>query len=78
MCMNMVCTWVSVHHRASSCRWTDKSFANFSEIVLPHKNPKPQLPAHMAKLGDFFRFWLLAVLKDGTYGLSLDDIFRGQ
>ena len=30
-----------------------------------------------AKFGDFWRFWLLGVLKQGKYGLSIGEIYGG-
>lgn len=48
-------------------RWGEK-LGSFSDITLPlHHDSKP-------KLGDYYRFWLLGVLKAGTYGTSIGDI----
>ena len=43
-------------------------------ITLPHKTEHAM---SKAKFGDFWRFWLLGVLKQGTYGMSIGDIYGG-
>jgi hypothetical protein len=43
-------------------------------ITLPHKTEHGM---SKAKFGDFWRFWLLGVLKQGTYGMSVGDIYGG-
>ena len=49
-------------------RWEEGEFlANFSMITIPHATEHPM---SKAKFGEFWRFWLLGVLKHGRYGLS--------
>ena len=56
-------------------RWNEVNFLhNFSQITIPHKT---QHPPSAAKYGDYWRFWLLGVLKNGTYGMSIGDIYGG-
>jgi hypothetical protein len=56
-------------------RWNESLYLqNFSMITIPHKT---QHPMSAAKFGDFWRFWLLGVLKQGKYGLSVGEIYGG-
>ncbi len=56
-------------------RWAEGEYlTNFSMITIPHQT---QHPMSKAKFGDFWRFWLLGVLKQGKYGLSIGDIYSG-
>ena len=56
-------------------RWAEGEYLqNFSMITLPHKTEHGM---SKAKFGDFWRFWLLGVLKQGTYGMSIGDIYGG-
>ena len=50
-----------------SQRWNE-TLTSWDAIVIPHgASPK-------SKYGDYFRFWLLGVLKTGQYGLSIGEI----
>jgi len=56
-------------------RWNEGDYLrNFSQITIPHQT---QHALSAAKFGDFWRFWLLGVLKQGKYGLSIGNIFGG-
>jgi len=56
-------------------RWNESGFLhNFSQITIPHKTHHALSPA---KFGDYWRFWLLGVLKQGKYGLSIGEIYGG-
>ena len=55
-------------------RWKNPGLTNFSQITIPHKTKHPM---SVAKFGDFWRFWLLGVLKQGKYGTSIADIYGG-
>lgn len=55
-------------------RWGESSYLkNFSMITVPHLSKHP---ISKAKFGDYWRFWLFGVLKEGTYGLSVGDIYQ--
>lgn len=58
----------SIGHWAG--RWAQGNLSSFQDIDLPDK------AANKEKLGDFWRFWLLGVLKEGTYGLSVGEVRR--
>eukprot|EP00040_Diaphanoeca_grandis_P031538 m.188697 g.188697 ORF g.188697 m.188697 type:complete len:458 (+) comp32354_c0_seq2:21-1394(+) len=62
----------SIEHWSN--RWVEPSLKEFTNITLPINETTP---GFKQKFGDFWRFWLLAVLRDGTYGLSLLDIVHG-
>jgi hypothetical protein len=56
-------------------RWNEKGYLkNFSQITIPHITKHGISPA---KFGDYWRFWLLGVLKQGKYGLSIAEIYGG-
>ena len=56
-------------------RWGEDHFlTNFSMITIPHQTKHP---LSKQKFGDFWRFWLLGVLKQGKYGMSIADIYGG-
>lgn len=56
-------------------RWNESGFLHsFSQITVPHKTRHALSPA---KFGDYWRFWLLGVLKDGRYGMSINDVYGG-
>lgn len=52
-------------------RWGESALASFANVTLPTGKTM-----NKAKNGDFWRFWLLGVLKDGKYGLSIGDIHQ--
>jgi len=60
----------SISHWAE--RWAEPNLSTFSEITLPHHANHTM---SKAKLGDYWRFWLLGVLRDGKYGLSIGEIY---
>eukprot|EP00039_Didymoeca_costata_P010037 m.134121 g.134121 ORF g.134121 m.134121 type:complete len:455 (+) comp14689_c0_seq1:46-1410(+) len=57
----------SLSHWAS--RW-GKSLTSWDDLSLPNASDK----GNKAFLGDYWRFWLLGVLKSGEYGLSVGEI----
>jgi len=55
-------------------RWGEDNYLkNWSMVTIPHKT---EHAISKAKFGDYWRFWLLGVLKDGKYGLSIGDIYQ--
>ena len=62
----------SIAHWAE--RWDESNLRSFSSVTLPNQTNGKLDAAARAKNGDFFRFWLLGVLRDGTYGLSIPAI----
>lgn len=63
-------TNASIAHWRS--RWGEPQLPGFAQIQLPSK----MLHSNTAKYGDYWRFWLLGVLKTGEYGLSIRDIYE--
>ena len=54
-------------------RWSEPGLLASIDITLPHHAD------HMIsqpKLGDYWRFWLVGVLKDGKYGLPIGEIYE--
>lgn len=56
-------------------RWGEPGLSSFDQVTVPHDTG--QQSPNKAKLGDYWRFWLLGVLKQGKYGLSIREIFEG-
>lgn len=55
-------------------RWGETTvLKDWSDITLPHTSHHS---IKAAKAGDYWRFWLLGVLKEGTYGLSVGEIYK--
>jgi hypothetical protein len=55
-------------------RWGEGTYLqNWSMITVPHKSEHAIVKD---KAGDYWRFWLFGVLKEGKYGLSVGDIYQ--
>ena len=68
-------THPSIEHWAQ--RWGEPELHSFGEITLPDQTTYREQPHGKAKFGDWWRFWLIGVLKTGRYGLSIADIYGG-
>lgn len=57
-------------------RW-QVNLASWSDVALPNKTTAAvHNVASKAYFGDYWRFWLLGVLKNGTYGVSVGEIMN--
>jgi len=60
----------AIEHWAA--RWGEPGLASFAAVtLLTVANHTANM---VAKAGDFWRFWLLGVLKEGTYGVSVGEV----
>eukprot|EP00041_Stephanoeca_diplocostata_P006110 m.75669 g.75669 ORF g.75669 m.75669 type:complete len:468 (+) comp16182_c0_seq2:79-1482(+) len=68
------------HKNSDLSHWAERwnvSLASWSDLTLPNKTTATtHNTASKAYFGDFWRFWLLGVLKHGTYGVGIGDIMH--